>query len=202
MMPRSRLRRLHAKAERKCEEYTQESGCRANPCMYLYRNKDKAYFKTILRSSGIMKTRKKDGWGSGVSPINGNLYGTFFMANARSRHGELPLRSPFGQKRLRINSASLLANKRLYFADFYKNKSGAKYITLVATSPGTEAFHFCDTHLMEVDMYDNPFLWYDASGTLRVHGQVWIEVFYTENLNIKQLIRSREAQLYDLCDED
>jgi len=60
-----------------CQQLSQYAVAR---CIYLYRNKPKAYFDAIFseQGDGIMKTYLKDASGDLRSPINGEIGGLFF----------------------------------------------------------------------------------------------------------------------------
>lgn len=166
------------------------------PCVWLYRNKDKNYFENIIKQHhGMMTVRLKDLNGDPLSPINGRISGLFF--SARNQHGQPVRKSPFGPVRLQVRSDVLLDHTPcLYFADFYCLGTKYHYVTLVATAPGTNADLFCRNHLPRLKfnngdhlnpiLFPNPFLFYRANNKLHVNvrDELWIEIFYTEDIQV------------------
>lgn len=140
-----------------------------------------------------MKTRLKDHSGDPRSPINGKLYGLFFLASVEpgSETGEPRTSSPFGRSRLLVPVEEMIKSApNVYFADFYCMKGQVHYVTLVLTRSGTDADRFCRDRRLKVlglrDRVENPFLFYGDDGELRVttSQDLQVEVFYTENISI------------------
>ena len=104
------------------------------------------YFNYITNHrQGVMEVYLKDNNGHPGSPINGSLNGLFFSA------GRVPSNpSLFGDKRFLVPVKLLLkeGNTNLYFADFYCNNS-AHYVTVVMTTPSTEADIFLHKNAIE-----------------------------------------------------
>jgi len=187
-MSNSKLRRLHDRAVDYC------SGT-MSLCVWLYRNQSQQYFASIEASGGVMKTIIKDQGGDPNSPINGQLYGLFFMA--RNDFGEPPPYSYFGPRRIQIRADELLRlAPNLYFADFYCMGRCRHYVIVVMTRTGSTADHFCRHHLIPLNSATNPFLRI-SNGVVHTSNtnNFDVEVFYTENLNITQLITSGKATM-------
>ena len=162
-------------------------------CDWFYRNKSNEYFTSIRDSGGVMRTEFKDNGGDPRSPINGRLRGLFFMAN--NVNGQPPPYSYFGPRRIQIEADELfrLAPK-LYFADFYCMKGLRHYVILVMTRPRSQADWFCQNHLVQLDIRNNPFLRFSNGHLYTSNANNFdVEVFYTEDLNIGELQRSRKA---------
>ena len=161
------------------------------PCYWLYRNNHEWYFEGIRRNSrnpGWMTTTTKDGSGDPRSPINLQQYfkGLFFCATLWN--GDLPTTSPYGPVRLKIPSSTMLNNKRIYFADFYctaGGHNGNHYLILVITTPESQNDVFCQSKLLQLDLYNNPFLYY-SNGQLYVNQtpKVCIEICYAEHIKV------------------
>ena len=165
------------------------------PMQYLYRNKPTDYFKKIATNGHVMKKYIKDNSGDPKSPINGKLNGLFFMANVDKCTLSPPLPSPFGNTRLCIPYAKLLKRCNLYFTDFYCMRRSAHYITLVATKQGSASDKFCRKRLPRFDPYEpNRFFFILDEHLAMVSQRTWVEVFYTEDINLMRMI-SRGAHL-------
>ena len=154
---------------------------------YLYRNRSRDYFDKIAKNGHIMKKYMKDNSGDPKSPINGKLNGLFFMANVDKLTLSPPATSPFGDTRLSIPYAELLRGCNLYFADFFCMRRSAHYITLVAAKQGSTSDKFCQKRLLKFDPYKpNRFLCINGP-VAKVSQSLWVEVFYTEDINIKEM---------------
>ncbi|XP_046568063.1 phytanoyl-CoA hydroxylase-interacting protein-like isoform X3 [Haliotis rubra] len=135
----------------------------------------------------------KDNGGDPRCPINGKLEGVFFGVTLWN--GGLPTKSPYGNTRVVVPLERLFDDSaRLYFADFYcmQGQRNNHYVTLVLTEPDTEADLFCKQHLIRLKKRKNVFLRKEKRTyqTLRQHN-VWVEVFYTDEVNISGLMRYR-----------
>lgn len=125
----------------------------------------------------------------------------FFMASVErgSRTGEPIRKSPFGPCRLLVPVEDLLnVATNLYFTDFYcMPTSSYHYVTLVLTVPGSAADVFCAQFLLDLRVHSNPFLFMDKSGQLHVttKDHLLVEVFYTEDLDIKNYRRKSNIPL-------
>ena len=167
------------------------------PCKYLYRNKLEEYFKEMsTEGGGIMTTYLKDASGDKRSPINGEICGLFFNASARV-DGQPFATSPFGNTRVLINVEeifSLMPN--VFFADFFcmRNKRDRHYVTIVLTKNGSSADKFCNRCLPELSLGSNPFLC-KRDGQFWVSKDVYVEVFVTEDLNVKSMIERGVAEM-------
>ena len=162
------------------------------PVNEFFRNKPVDYFNYIVNHRrNVMEVYLKDNNGHRGNPINNRLDGLFFSVDPTPT-----IHSFFGNCRLFVPSSVLFnESNSLYFADFYCNNV-AHYITLVITKPHTEADAFSRKYLRKLDMGNNPFL------TLMIHPitrvkcayvahlkkSYHIEVFYTESLNISNLL--------------
>ena len=178
------------------------TGRRSAPCEWFYRNKPNDYFDAV-EETGIMTKYLKDESGDQASPINGRLEGLFFLANVKpgSTDGTPQRVSAFGDTRLLVVADILLSKaSNLYFVDFYCMKSTAvHYVTLVMTTPGSSADIFCKrNHLKQLsigDREDNPFLFEDDDGQLRVSTRVTVELFFTRDINVRLMLKRRQCRI-------
>lgn len=168
-------------------------------CNWFYRNKSRSYFEKVIANGGVMKTLLKDASGDELSPINGEISGLFFLANV-DYGGEPFHSSPFGNTRLLVRAETMLAlAPNVYFADFYCMNGKDHYVTVVLARPGTDADRLCERRLPKLNLNDhenNPFI-FNLNNELRtVKGkQLFVEVFFTENLNIGSLIRDEHGRI-------
>ena len=186
----------------KAVEMIIKRNCLAFQCHSFYRNKHPDYFEKIhYFQNGIMDMHVKDHHGDQANPINGQLPGIFFGVSVDRKTGFPPLTSKFGTIRLSIQAEIFLnSNTNLYFSDFYcVNK--AHYVLLVITKIYSNADMFCNQHLVRLDKYNNPFLWIERGPIPRVMvtSGIWLEVFWTENVDIKSLLHNRFAVLSNNC---
>ena len=161
----------------------------ATPCKWLYRNRWEEYFEEIdTTCDGIMEVYIKDNSGDQASPINGKLNGLFFMA--KNVNGQPPRESPFGRIRLQVPAQVLLSHApNLYFTDFYCMGGRIHYVTIVMARPDSDADKFCRTRLLPLNLDDNPFLYRSRLKLFTANRkQLCIELFYTEDININDLI--------------
>jgi len=180
------------------EWYQQLSQYRVAKCItYLYRNKPQEYFHAIFSErGGIMKTYLKDASGDLRSPINGEICGLFFSANVI--HGKPFPRSPYGDTRVLIRAEEVFRlTPNMFFGDFYcmLNNQDTHHVTVVLTKSGSSADQFCNRHLPRLDIYSNPFLYKDNKGHIWVSSAIFVDVFVTEDLNMKNIIRRRVAKI-------
>ncbi|XP_052088890.1 uncharacterized protein LOC127725730 isoform X4 [Mytilus californianus] len=166
---------------------------------YFYRNKSEQYFASItVDHSGIMKPYKKDLNGDPCSVINGRLDGLFFSTTVDFQTNQPFRYSPFGPLRLHITASFLfIPNLNLYFADFYCHYK-VHYVTVILTRKDSLADNFCKERLKELDIQNNPFIYLKTSKTLNNilvrHGNgMRIEVLYTEDLNIHEIIQNQQG---------
>ena len=151
-----------------------------------YRNKRTAYFDHILQTDGIMKPYIKSMTGDPKCPINGRINGLFFMGRTnRYNTSELPPVSPYGEMRFVIPAHRLFdSQKNLYFSDFFcHNKE--HHVSVVITVPGSYADKYCQSHLLELPKYENEYLRLSSDGTIWTSHSAWVEVLYTESLNLR-----------------
>ena len=167
-------------------------------CTYLYRNKSYDYFYTVFSASGgIMKTYLKDASGDKRSPINGEICGLFFCANVKQ--GQPFPDSPFGDTRVLIRAEEVLKlTPNMFFADFccMQNNQDIHHVTVVLTKKGSSADEFCNRCLPRLDINSNPFL-YKADGSVWVSSAVFVDVFVTEDLNVKNMRERKVAEMAD-----
>ena len=163
-------------------------------CQWLYRNKSPSYFSDIFtKKNSIMTVYDKDASGDPASSINLQIQGLFFLANVEdgSKKGEPRRRSQFGRCRIQIPARILLdAAPNLFFADYYCMRGRIHYVTLVMTKSGSEAVDFCRDRLLPLSIYDktqNPFF-YEDGGQLYVARSLTIELLFTEDINILDMI--------------
>ena len=156
-------------------------------CQYLYRDKCDGHFTN--NQLGILHVNLKDTNGDPANPINERLFGIFFSASMDRKTGFPPITSIYGSERINIRPRFFLDNfTNVYFSDFYCfNKSASHYVLLVITMKDTEADMICENKLEKLDKYNNPFLWINTRGYIMVTSKVWLEVFFTYNINMKDL---------------
>ena len=170
-------------------------------CTYLYRNKPNEYFDAIFTArGGVMETYLKDASGDLRSPINGEVCGLFFLATV-NRHGQPFPYSPFGDTRVLIRTKEVLRlTPNMFFGDFHcmQNKQDIHHVTVVLTKPGSSADDFCNRSLPRLDLNCNPFL-YEEDDQIWVSSAVFVDVFVTEDLNVKRMIKKGVAEIeYDV----
>ena len=199
---------------------TSSSPSDTSKCRWFYRNKSEQYFSDITsKHGGVMKTYLKDASGDPRSPINGEINGLFFMSKVQD--GQPQAQSPFGNTRLLVRADILLGlAPNVYFADFYclefsslssrsrgsgsrrgsrsrQRKEKDHYITLVQTCHGSDADRICQQRLPKLNIYnknDSPFLYFE-SGEVRVSSTFMVELFFTEDLQVAQLLEDGKAQM-------
>lgn len=166
-------------------------------CQYLYRNKPQKYFDTMFaQRGGIMEIYLKDASGDSRSPINGEIFGLFFCANV-NRFGQPFSYSPFGDTRVLVRVEEILRlTPSMYFADFYcmQNNKDVHHVTIVLTKTGSSADEFCRKRLHRLELSSNPFL-YNDDGQIWVTSAVFVDVFVTVDLNVKNMIRRGVAEI-------
>jgi len=172
-------------------------------CSHFMRDKGEDYFEDIqLRNNGIMRPYPKDGHGSQQSPIVGNLNGLFFSTSV----DDLAIQgSIYGSKRFKIEASALIdSSTRAYFGDFYcvpgLRIPRPHYITLILTKCGTAADNFCRSHLVSLDLSNNPFctIVHEIDGVgVRIISKdhLHVEILYTEEINIQPMLTGGRATL-------
>jgi len=146
-----------------------------------------------------MNTLLKDASGDERSPINGEISGLFFLANV-DYYGEPFYASPFGDTRLLVDARALLElAPNVYFADFYCMNSKDHYVTLVLAQPDSVADQLCkERRLKKLSLNDQklPFI-FESDGQLKVlkGKELFVEVFFTESLDIRFLIENNQADI-------
>jgi len=180
------------------EWYEQLSQYGVAKCTYLYRNKPREYFDAIFseRGRGTMKKYLKDASGDLRSPINGEICGLFFTANVCKGGQPFPC-SPYGDTRVFIRVEEVLrVTPNMFFADFHcMLKKEAHHVTIVLTKTGSSADQFCKRNLPRLDLNSNPFLYRGVDGHIWVSSAVFVEVFVTEDLNVKNMIETGVAEI-------
>ena len=170
------------------------------PCHYFYRNKPHEYFNNIFcYQAGIMTVYRKNKNGDPASPINGQLDGLFFGVNVDLTTGLPVVPSLYGPTRLSILSWCMFhVAPNIYFCDFYCHYR-SHHVTLVMTKPGSAADRFCTSRLKQLDNSQNPFLYFDLkSQTVWVTTRVWVQVFYTENIDLHHVIQNGFGLMEDV----
>ena len=171
-------------------------------CTYLYRNKSHDYFDTVFSASGgIMETYLKDASGDLRSPINGEICGLFFCASVKE--GKPFPGSPFGDTRVLIRAEEVLKlTPNMFFADFccmQHIKKKIHHVTVVLTKSESSADQFCNRCLPKLDINSNPFLYLykaeDDSVTVWVSSAVFVDVFVTEDLNVKNMTERKVGEM-------
>lgn len=170
---------------------------------FLYRNKPHLYFdKIISQNGGIMTKYMKNDGGDQASPLNRAIQGLFFSAFLKTTpQGRTfaPKFSPFGDKRLHVATSFFLnPSNNLYFADFFCHYT-KHHITLVVTKANSYSDKFCSENLVPLKSWGNPFLYYNKwKNGCFTNMAVNVEVFYTENINIGELL-SDKAAYFTFC---
>jgi len=174
------------------------------PSKVLYRTKSPEYFASMFNDDlGVMKVYVKDPSGDQASPINGQIDGLFFMAEVdpESKTGEPVQVSPFGSRRLVVPVEVMFElAQNLYFVDWYCMRGMFHYVTLVMAKRGTTTDEFCAANLLPLDLDDhinNKFLFRDLDGRMKVACGVKVEVFFTENVKVTELLNSRRAHIVE-----
>ncbi|XP_062587175.1 uncharacterized protein LOC134248805 isoform X2 [Saccostrea cucullata] len=167
------------------------------PITHLYRSKPILHFLNIYNNTnGIMYKYIKNFGGDPSSTLNRKLHGLFFSANIDPLTGRPPDVSYYGDQRIHIPVMFMInSDINLYFADFYCHYVN-HHVTLVVTLKGSEADLFCSKRLMPLDPNFNVFLFRRPHALhAMVNSKITVEVFYTESINIVQMINSRCAFL-------
>ena len=166
----------------------------AVPCQSFYRDKRVGHFTN--NQMGIIEVYLKDTNGDPANPINEMLSGIFFSASMDRKTGYPPVTSIYGSERISVLPRVLLDHNlaNLYFSDFYCfNRSASHYVLLVITWKHTEADRICENKLEKINKYNNPFLWINPHGYVMVTSKVWVEVFFTNNIRMIDLLNEGMA---------
>jgi hypothetical protein len=148
-----------------------------------------AYWNRIRNHyDGFMIPHRKDFNGTPKPAINGNILGLFFNASLH-RTTKKPIGfSYFGNQCLMVNSSFIFnIHQNIYFVDFYCHNLLNHYVTLVAARPGSVFDNFCQRNLKQINIFNNPFLKI-VNGKLCVTLGVNVEVFYTDSVDVNQVI--------------
>ena len=162
---------------------------------HLYRNKPRHYFEKIRSRGGVMTKYMKNNGGDQASPLNRSIQGLFFSAYYKyDGCPYLPEDSPFGDQRLHVALPFFIhKSNNLYFADFFCHYTN-HHVTLVVTKAESYSDQFCRKHLTSLSKTNNPFLYYNRRrGSYFVNAALNIEVFYTENIDIGDLMYRNQA---------
>ncbi|XP_046370923.2 phytanoyl-CoA hydroxylase-interacting protein-like isoform X2 [Haliotis rufescens] len=181
VMSKDDLERLKEKAELFVSDpYTHE-------VKVMFRNKPREKMDDIMENkNGLMEKYIKDRNGDPHSPINNNIDGLFFSVSLDRMTGRIPTSSYYGNRRLDVPVEGLFtANTNIYFTDFYCTYK-AHYVTVVMTIKESDTDRFCEATLLQLDPYDNPFL-YREGGTVHTTRTLHVEVLYTEDVDITAL---------------
>ena len=185
----------------KATEFVHDN-CTANHTNFLCRDQSVGYYESITVShNGIMKPVIKDGGGHPDNPINNTLSGLFFMV----RYSE-DERTVFGPRRFILPTRQLIEQCNMYFSDFYCLSLGRPhYVQIVLARPYTHADVTCQRlGLVKLDPYNNQFIKLSHGTAVeaaksRFHPKnLWIEVFYTEAIDIQEFILYKEARMLDV----
>ena len=174
------------------------------PCKVFYRTQTLSYFHDLEENHGnVMRPYIKDSNGDIRSPINGRIKGLFFSAAINWNTLAPKQSSPYGTRRLLVETNALINDDmRLYFADFYCRTVGPRYghhVTLVFTRRSSRTDQFCEKYLQELDKIENIFLRIRSPGEVEVTGSgIWVEILYTENVNISTLKREGLARFINV----
>lgn len=119
------------------------------------RNKSKIVEDDLLRGNEANLKYQSRG-----SPIDGELDGVFFCCTLFDE--DLPTRSPYGSRRIRIPVEHFLrGNPCLYFNSYHvtDGRNGpVHYVTLVLVDRNDPDFSFCNKNLVRLNQRQNPFL--------------------------------------------
>ncbi|XP_060082343.1 phytanoyl-CoA hydroxylase-interacting protein-like [Ylistrum balloti] len=163
---------------------------------HFYRNKSVRYFQQIKSTGGVMHKYIKNWGGDQASTLNGQIQGLFFSTYVHPVTHLPPDSSYFGSVRLHVPTYFLLnSNMNMYFSDFYCHTVNHK-VQIVLAVKGSPSDHFCRQRLVLLNQYDNPFLvrvQYGYRETVKVTNNVIVEVFYTENVPIRDLVLNDNA---------
>lgn len=163
-----------------------------HPIKFFYRNKSAKYWTDIdKKDAGIMHPYIKDNNGDPASSINKQIDGLFFSAQGHRTTGLPQKYSIFGEKRFHVSAHLWMMEPaiRIYFADFYCIYD-THYITIVMTVAESEVDKFCHGRLIPLNKFYNPFLQIDPVDNqvyVPDNKNVWVEVFYTESVDILRL---------------
>lgn len=165
------------------------------PLPAMWRDKPTSYWNRIRANySGFMIPYRKDFNGTEKSAINGNILGLFFNGSLHNKSKKPPTFSYFGNQRLIVNSSFIVnVHQNIYFVDFYCHNLRDHYVTLVVARPGSVVDRFCQRHLMQINVFNNPFLKI-VNGKLYVTLGVNIEVFYTDIVDVNRVIQDRTGK--------
>ncbi|XP_041375299.1 uncharacterized protein LOC121388131 isoform X2 [Gigantopelta aegis] len=170
---------------------------------HLYRNKPPAYFHNIMNlQDGIMETYRKDYNGDPACSINNAIDGLFFSTGLDRKTRQPPEFSFFGAKRLHVPAQWLLNdNTNMYFADFYCHYQN-HYVCVVVAEKGSRTDIFCQSKLLQLDPYENPFICRKRHPILTeyqavyVTVAVYVELFYTEDIDIGSMFKRYPSVVY------
>lgn len=197
-MDKSQLRLLYKRAIEFCNDRSLHRRIH-----FLFRNKPHQYFDKIRsQNGGIMTKYMKNDGGDQASPLNRAIRGLFFSALLKmtpNKHTVVPPCSPFGNQRLHVEASFFLnQSNNLYFADFFCHYTN-HHITLVVTKANSYSDKFCSENLIPLKSRGNPFLYYNMwQNGFFTNLAVNIEVFYTENIDIGELL-SDKAAYFTFC---
>lgn len=197
-MDKSQLRLLYKRAIKFCNDRSLHRRIH-----FLFRNKPHQYFDKIRsQNGGIMTKYMKNDGGDQASPLNRAIQGLFFSALLKTtpnKHTVVPPCSPFGNQRLHVEASFFLnPSNNLYFADFFCHYTN-HHITLVVTKANSYSDKFCSENLIPLKSRRNPFLYYNMwQNGFFTNLSVNIEVFYTENIDIGELL-SDKAAYFTFC---
>jgi len=144
-----------------------------------------------------METYLKDASGDLRSPINGEICGLFFCANVNKNGKPFPY-SPFGDTRVLIRAEEVLRlTPNMFFADFHcmLNNQDIHHVTVVLTKSGSSADQFCKSHLPKLDINSNPFLYKEEDGGIWVTSAVFVDVFVTVDLDLKDMAEREVSEM-------
>lgn len=189
-MNKGLLSLLHQRAIEFCKDRTLH-----RRISFLYRNKPHEYFDKIYKKDkqrGMMTKYMKNDGGDQASPLNRAIQGLFFSAYyMETPDGRIipPLESPFGDIRFHVAVPFFLNScNNLYFADFFCHYTN-HHVTLVVTEANSYSDRFCKENLIFLESFNNPFLYYNrVNNCFVINTSVNVEVFYTENINVAELI--------------
>ena len=167
----------------------------------LFRNNPRQYFEDIRQNKGgIMQVGPKNTNGDPRCPIGyGRIKGIDFSCG---KEGSLIRTSPFGDTRLTLPVKKYINPEtgNLYFADIFCHKK-RHHVTLVVAKPGSEADLYCAENLIKLPMIpqnsqQNPFFFYRRDKKqFYCTFSVWIELYFTENVDLGAEIRNNKKCL-------
>lgn len=141
-----------------------------------------------------MEPYLKDWNGDPRSPINNAISGLFFEPFV-NRHAP----SPYGDWKFSVEAIELINERsNIYFADFYCMTTTEHHtITLVVTTPHSEADDFCQINLPQLNKFYNQFLYVDNEENVvkvKTAPEITIELLVCKDVHMNELVAEGKAE--------